>query len=50
MLTKDSRGKVVGRSGLIFEILDQISYKVLTNYRRRHSLVSSLLQLVPQIG
>ena len=28
VLTKDSRGKVVGRSGLIFEILDQISYKV----------------------
>ena len=33
MLTKDSRGKVVGRSGLIFEILDQISYKVLTTSR-----------------
>ena len=32
MLTKDRKGEIVGVSGLVFEVLDQISYRLNFSY------------------
>ena len=35
MLTKNSKGQIIDSSGLVFEVLDQISYKLNFSYSIR---------------